>query len=216
MRMKKLTLAMALMTIVSSFVIAGCEIEESESEAQLKDKVANTNNLMKATKTPKMEKSLERENIRQRLLVSNDPTTLQWIYPMSAGHVLGRFPVKGKVTSGSKRLTPTSTNDDFESTSELPDEAGAYGSSVDYIFWFDPNGMIHQHRGDYSVMPVPYELDLETGTISTEIDKDEQAMIKEYMTQIKATQAKIDEENAAYAKADAQKKAKEKAAEMED
>ena len=54
---------------------------------------------------------------------------------------------------------------------ESPDEMGAYGSSDAYIFWFDPAGRYHQHRGDYFLSPVPYKIDLNYGTISVEIDQ---------------------------------------------
>lgn len=194
---RKTAIASLFITIASTVAIAGCDIEMSESEKQTQDKIKNSNQVMKQTKTPKITRSLERENIRQRLLVSNDPLTLQWIYPMSAGRVLGRFPVKGKVTSGSKRLTPSSVLDTgtYDETGELPDEAGAYGNSVDYIFWFDPTGEIHQHRGDYFVSPRPYQIDEGNGTISTKLDQSEEAKVDGYNADIKKTQQNIDAES---------------------
>lgn len=194
---RKISIASIFITISSTVLIAGCEIEQSESEKQMLNKVENSNQVMKQTQTPKITRSLERENIRQRLLVSNDPLTLQWIYPMSAGRVIGRFPVKGKVTSGSKRLTPTTIQDtgSYDETAELPDEAGTYGNSVDYIFWFDPSGNLHQHRGDYFISPRPYKIQQKDGTISSELDPSEENRISHYNSQIKQTQQNIDKEN---------------------
>ena len=168
--MKKIILGIA-MVVIMSFGLIGCEVDEARQvrNQQMEDKSIQAMNVMKQTPVPEFKRSLERENIVKRLKVTNDPNTLQWIYPMSAGRVVGRFPVLGKVTGGSKRLTPESY---YNGSGEiLPDETGAYGSSDAYIFWFDPAGRYHQHRGDYFLSPVPYKIDLNYGTISVEIDQ---------------------------------------------
>lgn len=190
---KRFKIAMSLV-LGTSILLGGCELGESSS--QMKEKIDNSEALMKQVKTPKLTRSLERENIRQRLILSNDPLTLQWIYPMSAGRVIGRFPVKGKVTSSGKRLTPSSVEvpDGYTRSSELPDESGAYGSSVEYIFWFDPTGEIHSHRGDFFMSPRPYMIDEGYGTISTNIDSEEMKLVPQYNSEIKETQKKFDKE----------------------
>jgi len=171
--MKKFILGIA-MVVIMSFGLIGCEVDEARQvrNQQMEDKSIQAMNVMKQTPVPEFKRSLERENIVKRLKVTNDPNTLQWIYPMSAGRVVGRFPVLGKVTGGSKRLTPE-TYYDGGGSEILPDETGAYGSSDAYIFWFDPAGRYHQHRGDYFLSPVPYKIDLNYGTISVEIDQTE-------------------------------------------
>lgn len=186
---KKLIIVM----VVLAFALTGCTVtEQTTMQQQQQEKLNQAEKVMEQTKVPQFNQSLERENIRQRLLVSNDPTTLQWIYPMSAGRVIGRFPVKGKVTSGGKRLTSSDMfvdgidmGDTWGQVSvEAPDEMGTYGSSGEYIFWFDPAGRIHQHRGDYFVSPVPYQIDEGYGTISIEVDTAEENKISEYKSQI--------------------------------
>jgi len=185
--MKKVILGI-VMVVIMSFGLIGCEVDEARQvrNQQMEDKSIQAMNVMKQTPVPEFKRSLERENIVKRLKVTNDPNTLQWIYPMSAGRVVGRFPVLGKVTGGSKRLTPETYYDgggskrltpetyyDGGGSEILPDETGAYGSSDAYIFWFDPAGRYHQHRGDYFLSPVPYKIDLNYGTISVEIDQTE-------------------------------------------
>lgn len=185
-----------IIMVVLSFALTGCTVsEQSTIQQQQQEKLDQAEKVMEYTKVPQFNQSLERENIRQRLLVSNDPTTLQWIYPMSAGRVFGRFPVKGKVTSGGKRLTSSDmfvdgidVGDAWGQVSvEAPDEMGTYGSSGEYIFWFDPAGRIHQHRGDYFVSPVPYQIDEGYGTISTEVDSTEEKKVSDYKRQIDKT-----------------------------
>ncbi len=68
-----------------------------------------------------------------------------------SGEVLIYSTVKGKVTSSSKRISPTQQVIDFDNTaytSYNPDviqDDGTYGSSVEYIYWWDSKGIFHQH-----------------------------------------------------------------------
>lgn len=181
------------MVIITTAILTGC-FEQTEIQKQQDTKVENAIKVMGETKVPVINKSLERENIRQRILVSNDPNTLQWIYPMSAGRVIGRVPVKGKVTSGSKRLTASEGySTSISSMQELPDEMATYGSSGEYIFWFDPAGRIHQHKGDYFISTVPYKLEQGYGTISTEIDQAEDVKRSQYEKEMVEANKKMED-----------------------
>ncbi|MFC8686048.1 hypothetical protein [Brevibacillus porteri] len=190
-----------LITLITfSLMLVGCaptttsSSPEATMNAQNQKKAEQAAKMMTQTDTPTFNRSLERENIAERLKQTNDPNMLQWIYPMSAGRVIGRFPVRGKITSGSKRLTSPVMKADIdkgeyygEEFTEAPDEMGAYGSSGEYIFWFDPANRYHQHRGDYFLSPVPYKIDLGYGTISTEIDQTENSKRNTYEKQINTT-----------------------------
>ncbi len=192
-KMKK-TLKILIPMAIATVMLTGCVENVDELSKQQQAKVENAKHLMGETTVPNITKSLERENIRQRILVSNDPNTLQWIYPMSAGRVIGRFPVKGKVTSGSKRLTTSQAYSmGVNVLVEAPDEMGTYGSSETYIFWFDPAGRIHQHRGDYFVSPVPYKIEEGYGTISTQIDESEQQNTAQYKKQMEEANKQMEE-----------------------
>jgi len=183
-------LAVGLLTIST---LTGC-IEDTEIQKQEKAKVENAMKVFEQTKVPSINKSLERENIRQRILVSNDANTLQWIYISDGGRVFGRFPVKGKVTSGSKRLTNNQSYVQNQGYTDAPDEMGTYGSSSPYVFWFDPAGQIHQWSGVYFVSPVPYKIDEGFGTIDIEIDAEENERAKEYQKQILKTNSNLEQQ----------------------
>lgn len=71
-----------------------------------------------------------------------------------------------------------------ETLTEAPDEMGTYGSSSEYVFWFDPNGQIHQWNRTYFVSPVLYKIDEGKGTVTVEIDVKEQNKIPQYNKQI--------------------------------
>lgn len=103
----------------------------------------------------------EQLNIMGRLEEDNKPGSIKHLYIISAysGQVLLYSTVKGKVTSSGKRLTPvTVATSDAQYcggipvtiggrncwTSEVLQDDGTYGSSVEYIYWWDSKGVYHQ------------------------------------------------------------------------
>ena len=103
----------------------------------------------------------EQRNIRERLLEDNKPGSVKHLYVISAysGQVIIYSTVRGKVTSGGKRLTPTevSTGGDYPDsfpieigswsghTHEVLQDDGTYGHSAEYFYWWDTKGVYHQH-----------------------------------------------------------------------
>lgn len=101
----------------------------------------------------------EQKNVMDRLSVDNLPGSIKHLYLISSmsGQVLMYSTVRGKVTSGSKRLTPSTVVEDGNNngftvpignynkrTEEVLGDDGTYGSSAEYIFWFDMRGTFHQ------------------------------------------------------------------------
>ena len=105
----------------------------------------------------------EQSNLSKRLKEDNELGSIKHLYVISAysGDVLEYFTVKGKVTSGNKRLSPKTVNGNgFENpgesnfvyignskhvTDEVLDDGGAYGESGNYLFWFDAQDNYHQY-----------------------------------------------------------------------
>lgn len=104
----------------------------------------------------------EQRNVAERLKADNKPGSILHLYVISAysGQVLIYSTVKGKVTSGNKRLTPTMLTGAGEyhgdhinvkiggetfRTAEVLGDDGTYGSSGPYLFWWDTKGVYHQH-----------------------------------------------------------------------
>jgi hypothetical protein len=109
-------------------------------------------------------KTIEQENIIERLKRDNQPGSIKHLYIISAytGDVLQYSTVKGKVTSGNKRLSPKTVNGSSGAltniyyntvniggfsyiTDEVLDDGGAYGDSGNYLFWFDAQGNYQQY-----------------------------------------------------------------------
>lgn len=103
--------------------------------------------------------SAEQRNVIKRYKKDNELGSIKHLYIISAmsGQVIIYSTVDGKVTSSGKRLTPTSTTSgdlygmDFAmgnhryETNEVIQDDGTYGSSVEYLYWFDVKGVYHQH-----------------------------------------------------------------------
>lgn len=197
--MKKLIRSVIAFVLIAALLTA-C-LEQTQGSAQQTMQQQNQKKadlaarMMEKTQVPSINESLERQNIHDRIIITNNANTLQWVYLFSAGRNIGRFPVRGKVTSGSKRLTsPEMFVDSIDLGDswgqvkvEAPDEMGTYGASSPYIFWFDPAGQYHQWEGEYFLSPVPYQIDKQYGTVSIEVDASEEAKRAAYEKQIKET-----------------------------
>ena len=105
--------------------------------------------------------TVEQKNIMQRLQRDNAVGEVKHLYVISSysGDVLEYSTVKGKVTSGGKRLSPKLVNGGSGvgnanyvtlngiqySTDEVLDDGGSYGESGNYLFWFDSKDNYHQY-----------------------------------------------------------------------
>lgn len=107
----------------------------------------------------------EQHNVGERLKQDNTPGALKHLYVLSAysGQVLIYSTVRGKVTSSGKRLSPSTISGtpgihatcssgfqieiggDARCTQEVLQDDGTYGSSMEYLFWWDTRGIYHQH-----------------------------------------------------------------------
>jgi hypothetical protein len=115
-------------------------------------------------KTDANGQTIEQKNIIERLQRDNDLGSLKHLYVISSfsGDVMEYSTVKGKVTSGGKRLSPKTVNGKYSesgvgsanyvkmnnetfSTDEVLDDGGSYGESMSYVYWFDAQGNYHQY-----------------------------------------------------------------------
>ncbi len=108
----------------------------------------------------------EQKNIDKRLQVDTTPGAVKHLYIISpySGQTILYSTVDVKVTSSGKRLNPTSVgatdgryvadsnrgipvtvSGSTRRTTEVLQDDGTYGSSCDYIYWWDTRGLYHQH-----------------------------------------------------------------------
>jgi len=137
--------------------------------------------------------TVEQRNIGQRLMEDNKPGAIKHLYVISpySGQVILYSTVKGKVTSGGKRLTPTSVLNAYSNgssfggfqvqignataiTGEVLQDDGTYGSSGDYLYWWDVRGAYHQHylTGGQIITISDQPLPVKSVTINIEATKE--------------------------------------------
>lgn len=156
--MKKLPIIFAALLILAS-----CDQPQQQPQQQKSD-----SGVQKASTTIKTDdkgQTIEQSNIIKRLERDNQPGSIKHLYIISSytGDVMEYSTVRGKVTSGSKRLSPKTVNSAGGAsitgaytmtvniggtpylTDEVLDDGGTYGDSGNYMFWFDAQGNYHQY-----------------------------------------------------------------------
>lgn len=135
----------------------------------------------------------EQTNVAERLKRDNEPGSIKHLYVISpyTGDVLIYSTVKGKVTSGGKRLTPTGVSEvmgsawchGFETnisgttvcTQEVLQDDGTYGSSGDYLYWTDTKGTYHQQYATGVIIHVSDQpLPVKHVVMNMELSKEDQ------------------------------------------
>lgn len=104
--------------------------------------------------------SVEQTNVKRRIELENLPGSIKHLYILSAysGQTIIYSTVQGKVTSSGKRLTPSLASTDGVTrgfrfklgdgnayTDEVMGDDGTWGSSIDYLYWWDEKDIYHQH-----------------------------------------------------------------------
>jgi len=129
----------------------------------------NQYNLNKVQPPPRVNWSLERDNLTKRLERWNNPNKISYIYLLSdMGSVIGYFPIKGKVSSVNSKLTTTSqllyadasVGDSASGVVESADIDGSYGSNGDAVFWFLVDGTYMEWNGKYFLSDRPVKLSI--------------------------------------------------------
>lgn len=100
----------------------------------------------------------EQDNIANRLKLTSDPNLLGHIAIVNkVGQVVLYTTIKGKVTSGSKRLTNPGYCGDR--VGDCPSDEGTFGSSNPYIFFWTTQGQYIQTSMDYIYSDKPLRLE---------------------------------------------------------
>lgn len=168
-----LSLALAMLVGSSTMLLTGnanacgwfssCNDGSDNKEAEQANVAANQRKMESAVPIPNLENSLERKNISKRLTTFNDPNKVSYIYLVSYGKVMSFYTVKGKVTSGNKRLTASdqivdSPRYSSDNVVDSPELDGTYGQSSPYIFFWTTDGAYIQWSGDYMLADQPLQL----------------------------------------------------------
>lgn len=174
-RMNKKTISVGMILLLIAAMCMGCTSEKKQSsysdttsgqEAKLTEE--NQNRMLTSSPPPKLDKSLERENLIRRLELLNDENKIFYIYLVSYGKVMAEYVAKGKVSSVNSKLTTQEQVVKDPHTSymenrhglvvESPDLDGSYGTNGDAIFFFTTDGAYVEWAGEYMVSDFPLQL----------------------------------------------------------
>lgn len=152
----------ASLSLLSCLALAGCDDVQQSNKSQQAEKAAA------AAQSIKFDENAEIDNIKKRLELTADPGKYGFILLLNqAGQPILYEGVKGKVTSGGKRLTPP----DRASASwgggnnnvvrAAASDEGTWGSSSPYIFYWNTDGVYRQWDGGYLYSDQPIRLRVE-------------------------------------------------------
>lgn len=112
--------------------------------------------------------SLERRNVRERLLRQNKPDAIGYVYLLSFSKPLGYYVIKGKVSSTQSQMTTDQllvdacnrSGEDCPQPVTAPGDDGSYGQNEAGIFFFTTEGAMVTTDLDYvySDQPIPFDV----------------------------------------------------------
>lgn len=153
-----------LLTIILLFSLIGCSeppVTTQRQEQTLSEE--NQARLLESQPPPKLDFSLERENLSERTTRFNDRNKQSYIYLLSdMGQIYAFLTIKGKVSSvNSFMTTPDQIVCRYSGSCvvvESPAEDGSYGSNGDAIFFFLTDGTYIEWNGKYLLADRPMQL----------------------------------------------------------
>ena len=163
------------MALVATFGLSACSNPTTNDSTKLQqqgqqDTVDAFAKQSAAVPYPKdqLSNSLERANLRERLLRTNKPDSLGYVYLMSFGKIIGYYTVKGKVSSTQSQMTTDQLvvrncdNGCSFTAVSAPGDDGSYGPNEQGIFFFTTSGQMVTTSLDYiwSDNPIAIEVPL--------------------------------------------------------
>lgn len=158
----------SLAITVLSVSLAACEPTDNTTTRNAAAVESNQQRLQTAIPSPRLQTSLERKNLVERLERINQQNMSGYIYLISKGAVVAEYPIRGKVTSLNAYLQAESAPQRFNLSGsgnysvemvEQPDFDGAYGKNAEGVFFFtaDTNAYV-EWAGEYLFSDQPLRL----------------------------------------------------------
>lgn len=148
-----------------ALTLAGCDATKSQPQ----QRNVQAEKAAAAANTIVFSDNSEIDNIKARIELTSKPGQIGFVILLNeSGQPIMYEGVKGKITSGSKRLTKPSAiryNSNMNGQSWLvdqtPSDEGTWGSSNEYIFYWNQNGEYRQWNGKYLYSDKPFRLRVE-------------------------------------------------------
>lgn len=166
--MKKYLILAALLPV--TLMLGGCP------ETVATNKTQQATKAKAAAESIRFTENAEIDNIKKRIELTASPGLLGYILLLNnAGQPIMYEGVVGKVTSGSKRLTAPmqewSTMGQSNPLGPSPSDEGTWGTSNEFIFYWNTAGQYRQWNGMYLYSDKPFRLSVEPLVINVEEKK---------------------------------------------
>ena len=149
----EIMIAVAIIGIIAAIAIPALQAGSNPAAKQTQSQKAK-----EAAESINFTENAEIDNIKARLKLTSNPGLTGFILLMNeAGQPIMYTGVKGKVTSGGKRLTAPSTHKYYESPNRpAPSDEGTWGSSNPYVYFWTATGQYIQWNGKYLYSDKPF------------------------------------------------------------
>ena len=170
--MKQLVLA-----AVATLSVAGCMKSPGPPTAQQEQ----AQKAQAAAQSVVFEKNAEIENIQRRLKLTSNPGQIGFVLLMNqAGQPIMYTSVRGKITSGGKRLTAPDRCDsaggeycvEGSQVRAGPSDEGTYGASGEYVYFWTVDGQYVQWNGGYLYSDKPFRTNVQPLVIAVQSQKE--------------------------------------------
>ncbi|GJD31465.1 hypothetical protein PMNALOAF_2724 [Methylobacterium adhaesivum] len=158
----------ALTLAVLALALTACNVPASPAPTV---KNAQAKKAAEAANSITFVENAEIDNIKRRIEQTSRPGAMGFVILLNqSGQPVMYEGVKGKITSGSKRLTdptsivrkvqPGNAADTYLAT-PAPSDEGTFGSSGEYVFYWNQNDEYRQWNGSYLYSDKPFRLRVE-------------------------------------------------------
>jgi hypothetical protein len=144
------TVTVAAFALVAAAILAGCTGSKPKADSAQVTGQNQTEQAFKQQQTAvpypvnQLKDSLERRNVRERLLRYNNPNKISYIYLLSqTGAVITSYTIKGKVSSSNSQLTTDTIVQDCtgwqtpcRNNVTAPGDDGTYGPNENGIYFY--------------------------------------------------------------------------------
>lgn len=165
---KKVALVAAAALTLASLAACGTDTTSAQASGQAQTEQAFA---QQSTAVPypadQLKDSLERRNLKERLLRTNKPNQIGYVYLFSFGKPIGYHVIKGKVSSTQSQMTTDNlivrtcdSGDCSHNVVNAPSDDGSYSQSEPGIFYFLTNGTMVTTSLDYIQSDQPLLLEV--------------------------------------------------------
>ena len=158
----------------AAFALAGCEPNPPANPA----KTAQAAKAAEAANSINFTDNAEIDNIKKRLELTSNPGQIGYVLLLNEmGKPVMYAGVRGKITSGQKRLTAPQEVKCLEVADAVgcsqqmvdsPSDEGTYGSSSPYVFFWTTDGQYFQWAGKYLYSDKPFRISDPTIVVLTQ------------------------------------------------